>query len=488
MDLSPLIETAQQRLGEILPSLVGALAILIIGWFVALILRAAVRKVLGAAKLNERLFSGAEPAADVETGIAKGVYYLVLVLVLVAFFDALNLQLVSGPLQSLVDQFLGYAPNLIAGGLLLLIAVVLATLLRAVVRRALEATNLDERLAEQAGARPVSESLASVLYWLVLLVFLPAVLGALQVQGLLGPVEEMMNKALGMLPNIVAAAAIGLLGWIVARIVREIVTGLLSAAGADRIGESAGLQGGMSLSRLVGLTVYVLILIPVITAALNALAIESLTAPATSMLAAIMNALPNIFAAAVILLITFFVARFVANLVTELLRGAGLDQIPARIGLGEAMQGDFALSGLVGRLLIFFAMLFATVEAANRMGFGQVSDLVSAFIAFGSQVLLGAVIIAVGFWLSNLAFGAMQRIYGDRAVAVANIVRFTIIGLVLAMGLQAMGLADDIVNLAFGLTLGAVAVAFALAFGLGGREAAGRQMEHWLARLRGDAP
>ena len=45
--------------------------------------------------------------------------------------------------------------------------------------------------------------------------------------------------------------------------------------------------------------------------------------------------------------------------------------------------------------------------------------------------------------------------------------------------------ADDIVNLAFGLTLGAVAVAFALSFGLGGREAAGRQMEHWLSRMRG---
>jgi hypothetical protein len=54
------------------------------------------------------------------------------------------------------------------------------------------------------------------------------------------------------------------------------------------------------------------------------------------------------------------------------------------------------------------------------------------------------------------------------------------------MGLRAMGIADDIVNLAFGLTLGAAAVAVALAFGLGGREAAGRQMEYWLARMRKD--
>ena len=78
--------------------------------------------------------------------------------------------------------------------------------------------------------------------------------------------------------------------------------------------------------------------------------------------------------------------------------------------------------------------------------------------------------------------GALRS--GGRRTAVA---RGAILGLVLAMGLRAMGIADDIVNLAFGLTLGAVAVALALSFGLGGREAAGRQMEYWLARLR-DAP
>jgi len=47
-----------------------------------------------------------------------------------------------------------------------------------------------------------------------------------------------------------------------------------------------------------------------------------------------------------------------------------------------------------------------------------------------------------------------------------------------------MGLADDIVNMAFGLTLGSIAVAVALAFGLGGREAAGKQLEYWFNKMR----
>jgi len=53
----------------------------------------------------------------------------------------------------------------------------------------------------------------------------------------------------------------------------------------------------------------------------------------------------------------------------------------------------------------------------------------------------------------------------------------------LAFGLSTMGIADNIVNLAFGLTLGAAAVAFALAFGLGGREAAGKQLERFFDNI-----
>jgi hypothetical protein len=139
----------------------------------------------------------------------------------------------------------------------------------------------------------------------------------------------------------------------------------------------------------------------------------------------------------------------------------------------------------VGKIVIFFAMVFASVEAANRLGFTQVSDLVATFIEFGGQVLLGAVIIAVGLWIGNLAHAAIRGFDTANAAFFAGLARYAILGLVLAMGLRAMGIADDIVNMAFTLTLGAVAVAIALSFGLGGREAAGKQMEHWLGRLRG---
>ncbi|MDH4151227.1 MAG: mechanosensitive ion channel, partial [Betaproteobacteria bacterium] len=169
-----------------------------------------------------------------------------------------------------------------------------------------------------------------------------------------------------------------------------------------------------------------------------------------------------------------------------LLNGMGLDTLPEKIGMGGAFGESLKPSTLVGMLIMFFAMLFATVEAANQLQFTQVRDVVTTFISFGGDILLGAVILLIGFWLANFAYTALTRAGGTSSSTLARVARIAILGLVIAMGLRAMGIADDIVNLAFGLTFGAAAVAVALSFGLGGREAAGKQMEHWLSKLRKD--
>ena len=162
----------------------------------------------------------------------------------------------------------------------------------------------------------------------------------------------------------------------------------------------------------------------------------------------------------------------------------GFDTVPGKLGLEKVFSGDLKPSALVGMVIMFFAMLFATVEAANQLDFNQVGVVVTTFIRFGADVLLGAIILVVGFWLAGLVYGVISRGKSEHAAGLAKLARLAIIGLVIAMGLRAMGIADDIVNLAFALTFGAIAVAVALSFGLGGREAAGKQMEHWLSRLR----
>jgi hypothetical protein len=333
---------------------------------------------------------------------------------------------------------------------------------------------------------PMSRNVGNVLFWLVILLFIPAILGAYALEGLLAPVQDMLGKLLNMFPNILSAAVIGFVGWLVAKVLRGLVGNLLAAAGADQAVHRIGLDPSVKVSRVAGTLVFIFVFIPTLIAALDALKIESISRPATAMLGRILDAVPHLIAAAMILIITWFVAKFVASLVERLLANMGLDAVPGKVGLAGVFGDQFRPSSLVAVLILFFAMLFAAVEAANQLQFTQVRDLVTTFISFGGEIVLGAAILLIGFWLANLVHTAIVRATNDAGSLLARVVRVAILGLVLAMGLRAMGIANDIVNLAFGLTFGAVAVAIALSFGLGGREAAGKLMDHWFSRIRGN--
>ncbi len=485
MDFSSFIDSLQATLSGTLPGLLAAVGILIVGWLVAVILRAGTRRLLNLINVNERIRSTTEGDVDAESWGATGVFWVVMFFVLIAFFNVLDLEIVSAPLQALVTRIFEYAPSLIAGAVLALVAWVIGSLARTLVTSALGATTLDEKVSRAAEMKPMSANIGDVVYWLILLMFLPAILGTLQLEGLLVPVQGMVDKILAMVPNIFAAAVIAAVGWFIAKILRDLVQNLLEVIGFDRLGEKAGLTGKVGLSKLTGLLVFIFVFVPALVGALNTLQIEAISRPATDMLGAFfMAAIPNIFAAAIILGIAFFLARFISGLLTTILEGVGANELPQKMGLKHVAENGFSVAGLVGKIVSIFIILFASVEAANQLGFGQVSDIVTMLIGFGGQILLGSVILVIGFWLANLAHAGVLRVSGDSAATLASILRIAIIGLVLAMGLRAMGIADDIVNLAFGLILGAVAVAFAVSFGLGGREAAGKQMDYWLSGLR----
>jgi hypothetical protein len=103
---------------------------------------------------------------------------------------------------------------------------------------------------------------------------------------------------------------------------------------------------------------------------------------------------------------------------------------------------------------------------------------------FASQILLGLIIFGLGVYLANWANQAIVSGGMVNAKLLATAARIAILVLSAAMALREMGIANDIINLAFGLLLGAVAVAVALAFGLGGREAAGQQLAQWSECLK----
>lgn len=483
MNDNALWSSLQNSLGGDFPALLGALGILIVGWIVAVIVRAGVRRGLGALSLNQHFEKVTGSKIDIAGATAIAAFWAILLFTLMAVFNQLNLTIVSGPFSAMMTEIFEYAPKLGAGLILSLVAWVAASIVRSVSKKALDSTSLDERLAKEADMKPLGQGLSNALFWLVILMFLPIILGALGMHGLLTPLTTMLDKMLGALPDIFKAVVIGGVGWILATVLRNVVTNLSATAGIDKLGATAGAAPSVKLSKVAGLLVFVLVFVPSLIAALDALKVDAISRPATNMLDQFLSAVPNILAAVAILVITWFVASFVSKLLASLLASLGFDTFPSRIGMAKPFETTPA-STVVGRLVFFFAMLFATVSASDVLGFQQVSGIVSTFILFGGDILLGSAILIIGFWLSNVACSAIKSASSEGSATAANIARFAILALVLAMGLRAMGIADDIVNLAFGLTLGAIAVAVALSFGLGGREAAGKLMEHWLSKFR----
>jgi hypothetical protein len=505
MDFQAILDQITQSFGSYVPQIIGAVAILIIGWIIALIVAAIVRGALRRTGLGNRLADWVDGAGGIQgpeiaRKIGKGVFWLIMILVFVAVFQALNLTIATEPLNNLLNQVFQFIPKLIGAAILLLVAWIIATIVRMIVSRALSAINLDDRISgnregeEGEGSEEQRVSLTKIiadgLYWLIFLLFLPAVLGALGLQGLLTPVQELLNKFLGFLPNIIAAGLIAVIGWFVATIVRRLITNLLSAIGTDRLGERFGLP--ISLSGAIGIIVYVLILIPVIVAALNALALDAITQPVSNMLNLILSAMPNIFAAGVVLIVAYLLGRVVASLVTSLLTGVGFNSIMALLGLAKEQSEDEATEGkktpaeVVGTLVLVAIMIFAIFEASSLLGFAVISSLIAKFTVFAGHIILGLIILAIGLYLANMVAKAVHASGTAQAGLLALVARVAILALVGAIALRQMGIANEIISLAFGLLLGSMAIAAAIAFGIGGRDIAARKLEEWSEAIKSE--
>ncbi|HEX8568379.1 MAG TPA: mechanosensitive ion channel [Caulobacteraceae bacterium] len=368
----------------------------------------------------------------------------------------------------------------------------------------------------------IGARLGDVGYWLVLLVGVILALNMLNLTGVVTPLNAMLTDFMQFVPHLVGAIVLFFVGFIVATIAKRLVVAALEAANFDRWMDKAGIgraTGASGLANAIGTLVFVLILIPTAIAALQVLQIRAISDPAVAVLATILDAIPHIIAALIVLAIAFVIARWVSSLIQQLLPSLGFDRalgammssfsgggsdagaasggatspmgdpgVGAGTGAPAGAAGGGAPSGMTpSKVLanVAFAaiMIFAAIEAANLLQFEAIAQILNQILELGGQVLFGGIIIAAGVIIANLLATAIDRSTNGADSFASDIVKWATIALATAMGLRFMGLADDIVTLAFGLILGAAAIAFgvggAIAFGLGGRETASR----WLERL-----
>lgn len=516
LDLGPMdrfVTELSGTLGTFLPSLLWAIVLLVGGWILATVSALIVKGILKRTKLDNQLAKmvmgqTSDQELPIETWVATAVYWVVMVFTLVAFLNALSLEVVSEPLNNFLQQIFQYLPRIGGAAVLLAIAWATATVVKMLIVQGLARFNLDDRLAEQTGQSQspfvLNETIGNILYWFIFLLFIPLILSALDLPGLLEPVEGLIDQFLQAIPRIATASIILVVGWLVARVVRGIVTNLLKATRADEIGTKVGLatteEEGVSLSGLVGTVVYVLILLPSTVAALNELDIEAISGPAVLMLEQILSAIPQIITAGLVLVVFYVIGRFVSELLTNILSSVGFDNILGILGLPELSnmatdapvlnaegQPETRVQGatktpseIAGLLALVGIVLFGAVTATEILQFETLTNIVQAIMRISAQVLSGLLVFAVGLYFANLAFRLIRSMGSSQANFLAQSARVAIIILVGAMGLQQMGVATDIVNLAFGMLLGAIAVAIAIAFGLGGRDIASEQIREWL--------
>lgn len=362
---------------------------------------------------------------------------------------------------------------------------------------------LSRRDGESAtSAKPVidvGERIGEVGYWLVWLLGLILALAQLEMTAIVQPLNEMVSRFLEYLPLVVGAAIIFFVGFVLATILRRIVQAAAEAAEIDRRLVDAGLSHtptGPGLARLLGILVFTLVIIPTAIAALDALSIRAISEPATAMLNNILMTIPRVIGAALIIFIAYVIGRWVMTLTEEGLKTLGFDSIinsianaePVRVGrerfdptpgVDTVDFSKFPPSRMIGLAVLIGIVLFAAVEATRMLDFTAMAAMLGEVLELASRVLFGAVIIALGILLANIFAAAARREGKPSSEIISTLVRWGVIALATAVGLRFMGLANDIIVLAFGLILGAVAVAVAIAFGVGGREAAKKLLERW---------
>jgi hypothetical protein len=277
------------------------------------------------------------------------------------------------------------------------------------------------------------------------------------------------------------------------------VEATVEAVELDRRLVAAGLTAtprGPGLARLLGILVFTLIIIPVAIAALGVLNIRAISDPATAMLQNILGTIPRVIGAALIIFIAYLIGRWIAVLTEEGLKSIGFDDIIRSLGAAEPIRvamekmdptpgvdtidlKSLSASRLIGIAVLIGTVLFASVQAAQLLEFGAMAVMLGQILDLASRVLFGVVIIAFGVFLANILAAAAGHNGKPSSEVMAVAVRWGVIILASAVGLRFMGLANDIIQLAFGLILGAVAVAVAIAFGVGGRDAAKKMLERW---------
>ena len=202
----------------------------------------------------------------------------------------------------------------------------------------------------------------------------------------------------------------------------------------------------------------------------------------------ILTFIPRVVGFLVILIVGLILATLVSRALTLVLRKVGFDRMANRIGLSrfeQRMGITLDPAGILGKIVYWFILLIFLVPAADALGLPAVSNILNTLVAYIPNVFVAILVLFLGTlaatFVADLVRGAVASANIGSPRIFAGIARWAIIGFSALVALEQLQISTSLINELFGGIVAAMAIAFGLAFGLGGQEAARR----WLARGEG---
>lgn len=379
-------------------------------------------------------------------------------------------------MNDFTDQLAQSLPDILMGIVFLVIALVLGYVAKTLIIKGSRRLKLGRKLGNNAeDARNITELLGKLGFIIVVLFFLPGIFDRFGLSTISDPLTGMVSTFFGFIPRLIGAGLLLFFGFVVAKVVQQLFKAFLQRMRVDRLKEKMGMDGelpvderpSLSIAELGGKILYVIVLIPFIIAALEVLNIRTISEPAIAMLNNITAIIPQLIAAGVLILLGIFIAKLIGDLVESLIDGFGLSKQVAE-AMDEPKVSGFNLGKTTGIIVKSLIILFFTVQAFELIGLSLFRTVGTAIIAYLPFILSAIVILFGGYVLGSMAKKFIINALPEARFA-GVIVKFTIISLAVLIALSNLGIGTLFIQVLFVAIVAAAAIAFALAFGLGGR-------------------
>ena len=204
----------------------------------------------------------------------------------------------------------------------------------------------------------------------------------------------------------------------------------------------------------------------------------NLLQPLENALGVFLSYIPQLIGAIIILIVGYIIAKILQAIVTRVLRGVGFEDWMERGGIKQFFDRASTRqtpSGVLGKVVFWFVFIIAITMAADALGLQQISGFLNQLIAFIPSIFVAILILFLAALLANFLASIVRGATGSGILA--SIVQYGVIVYAVFAALTQLGIAVTLTAPTFLILLGAVALAAAIAFGIGGREVAGDIIE-----------